>query len=284
MLDTTLVEDVDEVALGLRLRSRPKYLSLALVTLQQAITYRLPTLLTFLSNFVWVLILLFLWQTIFAARGQVGTFDWPRMRTYILVSYVVNSLVTHYSESEVIYAIREGQIAVDLIRPVDYMAARLAGAAGSALFEGALGGVAALALGIFVLHVQPPASPGAALAFAVSIALAFLVRFLISYLVSLFCFWTANGLGLMWARAAVSNVLSGALIPLQLFPGWLRSVAAILPFQALVSTPVLIYQGQRAGTGLLLALGVQVGWAVALWLLARALWIPCVRRLTVHGG
>jgi ABC-2 type transport system permease protein len=269
---------------GLRLASRPKYLSLALVAIHRAITYRVPTILTFLSNFVWVVILLYLWQTVFAARPQVGTFDWQRMRTYILIAYVVNSLVTHYSESGIIYSIRSGQVVVDLLRPVDYMVSQLAYAAGGALFEAALGGTAALLLGLFVLHISPPASPIAALAFAVSVLIAFLVRFLISFIVSLFSFWTRNGLGLMWARTAVSNVLSGTLIPLQLFPGWLQTVALALPFQALVSTPVLIYLGEIEGSGILVALAGQLAWAVALWVVARLLWRPCVRLLTVHGG
>lgn len=269
---------------GLRLHPRPKYLSLALVSVQEAIAYRVPTILTFLSNFVWVIILLYLWQTVFAARPLVGSFDWQRMRTYILVAYVVNSLVTHYTESGIIYGIRYGQVALDLVRPVDYMVGQLARAAGGAAFEGALGGVTALVLGIYVLQVSPPASPFAAVAFVVSVLIAFVARFLISFIVSLFSFWTSNGLGLMWARAAVSNVLSGTLIPLQLFPGWLHAIALALPFHALVSTPVLIYLGEIEGLAIAGALASQVAWSVALWVLARLLWRPCVRRLTVQGG
>ncbi len=269
---------------GLRLHPRPKYLSLALVAVQEAVSYRFATILTFLTNLVWVVILLYLWQTVFAARPTVGTFDLQRMRTYVLVAYVVNSLVTHYSESGIISAIRYGQVAVDLLRPVDYMTGQLARAAGGAVFEGALGGAVALVLGIYVLHISPPASPLAAAAFVASLLIAFVVRFLISFIVSLFSFWTRNGLGLMWARAAVSNVLSGTLIPLSLFPDWLHTIALALPFHTLVSTPALIYLGEIEGPAIGVALAGQFGWAIALWVLARLLWRPCVRRLTIQGG
>lgn len=272
---------------GLRLAPRPKYVSLALVGLHNAVAYRVNTILTFLTNAVWVVILLSLWETIFAARGsgaQVGDFDLQRMRTYVLVAYVANSLVTHYSESGIIAGIRYGAVVLDLLRPVDYMLGQLAGAAGGAAFEAALGGIAALLVGIYALHVSPPASFEGAAAFVVSVLLAFVVRFLISFIVSLFSFWTSNGLGLMWARAAVSNVLSGTLIPLALFPDWLRGVALALPFHTLVSTPVLIYLGEIRGSEIPIALASQVGWLIALWVLARRLWRPCVRRLTVQGG
>ena len=269
---------------GLRLHPRPKYLSLALVGLHTAITYRVNTILTFLANAIWVVILLYLWETIFAARPQVGTFDLQRMRTYVLVAYVANSLVTHYSESGIIYAIRYGGVALDLLRPVDYMLGQLARAAGGATFEAALGSVAALLLGVYALHVSPPATPLAALAFVLSVLIAFVVRFLISFIVSLFSFWTSNGQGLMWARAAVSNVLSGTLIPLALFPDWLRTVAFALPFHTLVSTPVLIYLGEIHGLDVVRAIATQLAWLAALWVLARLLWRPCVRRLAVQGG
>jgi ABC-2 type transport system permease protein len=103
-------------------------------------------------------------------------------------------------------------------------------------------------------------------------------------MVALLCFWTTNGVGLLWGQIAVMNVLSGALIPLALFPDWLRPAVLALPFQAVVHTPVAIYLGDLTGEALLWALGGQRFWVVALWWLARLLWIPASRALTVQGG
>ena len=61
---------------------------------------------------------------------------------------------------------------------------------------------------------------------------------LISFLAALLCFWTVNGVGLIWAQTAVVNLLSGALVPLAFFPYWLRAFAAWAPFQGIIATPL----------------------------------------------
>lgn len=91
-------------------------------------------------------------------------------------------------------------------------------------------------------------------------------------------------MGLVRTRIAVTNLLSGALIPIEFFPSGLQSIAEFSPFPAAVYTPVSIYLGNLAGGDLWTAIGVQVIWVIALWYVARLLWKPAVRVLVVQGG
>lgn len=268
----------------MRLAPRPKYLALALVAMQRSLAYRGTLLLSMVSNLVWVAVLYYLWRAVFSSHRSVGGFDWDRMRTYVVLSYGVNVLLSFNSEARMMATIRTGEVASELARPVDYLGAQLAQALGSAVVEGLLGGALALLLGVVALHILAPASVAAALLFLPSVALGFLVKFLISYLTGLLCFWTVNSLGLLWARAALTNVLSGALIPLQLFPDALRGLALASPFAAVVNAPVAIYLGTTTGAALIGTLALQAAWVAILWALAQALWIPSVRALTVQGG
>jgi ABC-2 type transport system permease protein len=268
----------------IRLAPRQKYVSLALASVQRAIAYRMTTLNNLIAGLVWVFVLYYLWQSVFAANPRVGDFDWDRMRTYILVSYAVNALLSFYSEARIVNAIRYGDVALDLIRPLDFLAAQLAQAIGAAVVEGLLSATFALLIGIFVLHVAPPVSGLATILFLLSVGLGFLVKFLLGYLTALLCFWTMNGLGLMWARQAVTNIFSGAVVPLALFPEPLRTLAFALPFQAVINTPLAIYLGDFGNGGVAEALVVQGVWALVLWLLARWLWGPCTRSLRIQGG
>jgi len=269
---------------GLRLSPRPKYVALATAALQRAIAYRMTTFNNVLAGLIWVGVLYYLWKTVFTANPQVGGFDWERMRTYILVSYAVNTLLSFYTEARITNAIRTGAVATELVRPIDFLTAQLAEALGAAVMEGLLGSVFAVLLGLLVFDVAPSVSLVATVSFVVSVGLGFLVKFLIGYLTALLCFWTINGLGLLWARSAVTNIFSGAIIPLALFPDTLKQVALALPFQAIINTPLAIYLGDVQGAALAAALAVQIGWIVALWLLARWVWGPCVRSLRIQGG
>jgi ABC-2 type transport system permease protein len=268
----------------LRLHPRWPYLTLALTTLQRAVAYRVTFFFSLLSGLIWVIMLYYLWGAVYATREQVASLDWPLMRTYILVSYAVNSLLSWNSLSRMVSTVRTGEVATELLRPVDYLFANLAQASGAAVVEGGLSGLLALLVGIFVLDTLPPATPLAALLFLISVLLGFVIRFLLGYMLALLCFWTLNGVGLMWAFNAVVSLASGALIPLTLFPGWLRTVLLIAPFQAIVYTPVSIYLGSVQGMALIQALAVQVSWVLILYWLARRLWQPALRALEVQGG
>lgn len=269
---------------GLRIKPRSKYLSVFMASLHRAIAYRLATLLGVASNLVWVIIPYYLWQAVFDANPQVGSFDWDRMRTYILVAYGVNTLLTFRVELRILNTIRNGDVASELLRPMHYIGAQLAEVAGAAVMDGLLTLPVVLLLGGFVFYILPPASFLVLLTFIVSVLLGFLVKFMISYITSLFCFWTLNALGLIWARLAVSSILSGALIPLEFLPGIAQVIARWSPFQAIVHTPLAIYFGDLRGGELALSLLVQLVWIGLLWLLARALWRPSLRMLTVQGG
>lgn len=269
---------------GGRLKPRSKYLSLFVAAAQRAVAYRQSILIGVVANSVWVIIPYFLWQAIFTETPQVGTFDWERMRTYIVLAYAINILLSFGVEARMMYNIRNGDVATELMRPIDYLKAQFAEASGAAVTEAALAIPLVLVFGVVVIHILPPASLLYAILFIISVALGYVVKFLISYMTGLICFWTLNALGLLWTRAALTNIFSGAFIPLSFLPGVLQTAALILPFQAIVYTPIRIYFGELAGGDLALAVGVQLFWCIALWLLARVVWRPSIKALTVQGG
>jgi ABC-2 type transport system permease protein len=270
---------------SLRLRPRPKYLAIALSAVQQTLAYRRTVLISLATSLIWVVAAYYLWQAVFAAQPEIGSFDWDRMRTYILLSYAVNVLLySSFATYRIMFIIRTGDIANELIRPFDFMLAQLAQSVGGALVEGLFSSLVAGGLGLIVFQGQLPASPGVAVAFVVSVLLGFIVKFLINFLVALLCFWTKSVLGLVWAQTAIVNILSGAVIPLEFFPDWLRTLTLYLPFQAVVHTPLAIYLGDVQGPAILVTLGVQAFWVLALLGLARLLWMPSLRALEIQGG
>ena len=80
------------------------------------------------------------------------------------------------------------------------------------------------------------------------------------------------------------KLCSGALIPLSFFTGAIESFFRFLPFSSMNYTPVMIYLGKLEGEALLRAIGLQLFWAVALFLLNSIFWKKAIKRLTVLGG
>ncbi len=270
---------------GLRMTPRWKYLSLVQMSVQRTLAYRRTVLINLATSLIWLVASYYLWRAVFVSQAQIGDFNWDRMRTYILLAYAVNVLLSSsWSTFRVMSIIRTGEIATELIRPFDFLFAQFSMSLGGALVEGLFSGLIAGAIGVVVFRIQGPVSPLAGVFFLISVVFGFANKFLINYLVALVCFWTKNSLGLAWAQTAVVNILSGALIPLEFFPGWLRTLTQFLPFQAVINAPLSIYQGAVTGAGIALTLAVQLAWIAALLGVGRLLWRPSLRALEIQGG
>jgi ABC-2 type transport system permease protein len=268
----------------MRLVPRQKYVSLTLTALQRAIAYRGATLLNLLAGLIWVTLVYYLWKTVFSARGTLQGFSWNEMRTYIVIAYAVNSLLSFQSLMHMMSTIRTGDVASELLRPVDFLGSQLSQAIGSACIEGVLSSSIALLISFLFLDIMPPHTPLALCFFMLSVCIGFLIKFLLGYLMAILCFYTLNSLGLIWAQTAVINLFSGALIPLAFFPNWLQQIILATPFQGIVYMPVALYLGKMQGVAVWQALGIQLIWVVILWIIARLFWQISIRRLDIQGG
>lgn len=258
------------------------YLALARAVALSALTYRMNFLLGLGGVFFQLVALLAVWRVLLSESAVQG-FTWPQMRAYLLVAFAAGTLVSLLGDFRMAYRIQSGLVSLDIVKPIDYQRARFAETLGGVWIEvllvAVVGGVTLAVTG----GVDTPALPALAL-FAVSMLLLIPLKFLIVYVSTLACFWTQSYIGVQWARVAVTNLLSGALIPLAFLPPWLATAAQWSPFAGLTSTPALIFIGRvDAGHGLALV-AVQLAWVIVLWSGARLIWRAAVRQLTVNGG
>ncbi|MEU3116032.1 ABC transporter permease [Micromonospora chalcea] len=258
------------------------YRSMARMALKSLLAYQTSFLFGMLASAFGVLSMLYLWRSALAAGPRQG-FDWPQMKAYLLVAFVVGSLVSSYTDYRMANRIQQGDVAMDLVRPVDYQWSRLAESVGFAVYEAGTAIVVVLAAAAIFGGMPPPDRDTVPL-FILSALLVLPLRFGIVYLSGLLVFWTQNYVGVQAARIALITLFSGALVPLAFLPEWMRVIATYLPFVGMASTPALLYTGSLDGSDATTAVLVQAAWAVALWWLARLMWSAAARKLTVHGG
>jgi ABC-2 type transport system permease protein len=134
---------------------------------------------------------------------------------------------------------------------------------------------------IFPLRLPGPLTWAA---FLCSVLLAVLVSFGMRYLVSLCVFWLHDERGIHAVALVTTMFLSGMILPLVVFPGWLGTLARALPWAAMIQTPGDVFLGKDTGGGLLGAYGFQAVWAAALLSAGRLLTRATRRRLVSHGG
>jgi ABC-2 type transport system permease protein len=145
-------------------------------------------------------------------------------------------------------------------------------------------GVAPTILGLVLFDIALPATPVAAVSFAVSLLFAIITSFAVRFLVACTAFWLLDQTGVRMLSGVLAIFLSGMTLPLVIFPEPLRSIALALPWASYLQTPADIWLGQRTGSAVLTGLTVQVLWIAVLLATCQVVLGAATRKVVVQGG
>jgi ABC-2 type transport system permease protein len=222
--------------------------------------------------------------SLYEQRTDVAGYDASDAVTYVWFAQAMLMTVFAFGWFELALRIRTGDVATDLLRPLDPLRYWLAFDLGRALYHLLFRGVPPFLLGMLFFDLRLPENPLVWLAVAVSLALAVLVSFAYRFLYNLAAFWLLDYRGVGMLAIVVSLLFSGFIIPLPFFPDWLESGARALPFAAIVQIPVDVFLGHATGIDLAGALLLQLAWAAALFGLARVVLGAATRKVVIQGG
>jgi ABC-2 type transport system permease protein len=221
---------------------------------------------------------------LYAHRPHAGGYTTSQAVTYVWLTQAALMTVYIWGWFEIAERIRSGDIVSDFGRPVDFQLYWLSQDLGRALYHAVFRGIPPFLIGALVFRLVLPNSVLPCVLFAVSLTLAVLVSFALRFLVNIATFWLLDYRGVGNLVAVFWTFLSGFAVPLTLFPGVWRTVAEALPFAGLVQTPVDIFVGSMHGRSLVIALALQVFWAMVLLGAGRAVLTVAMRKLVVQGG
>jgi len=258
------------------------YLAFATKAFAREATYRFEVFTTIGSLLLRVYLLRQLWTALYARNAGPADLPLHAMITYSAVALLM-SLVMEVDGSRIMQTrIREGTIATDFMKPISIPLFVFSDGIGRTLFE-AMTILPSLALALFIVHIDLP-SPGTFGIFLLSFACGYIVNTALNFMMNAIAFWTLEIHALQLSVRWASDLLSGQIIPLSLFPGALGTLVGVLPFAAIYSTPLRIYTGQLAPDGYTGAIAAQLGWGVLFTGFAYLIWRRASRRVVVQGG
>jgi ABC-2 type transport system permease protein len=180
--------------------------------------------------------------------------------------------------------IKSGDIAVDLIKPVNYLLTVFADQLGRSLFVAIFTMVPTVAIAALMFGFQAPSSIWNAAAFITSFGIPLLISFAFACLIIMFAFYFLATFHFVWTFGAMNSLFAGSLVPLWFYPDELRTVAELLPFQFLGFFPAAAWMGQLSTSEILVGLLLGATWSIALLGFCAWLWARITRRLIVQGG
>jgi len=259
-----------------------QYTAIMLVRLKEQLTYRLDFIVGIVNPFIQLAVLWFIWAAIYNSSPEpiIGGFTFTMMMTYTAISVVMRSFMNPNTEYWVEEEVKTGSIAGALIKPLSYPMLCFSRDSGDVLSW--LITKAPIILFAFIfLGIAGPVS----LAFFLSLFLGYMINYTLVFITAMWAFWTAGYIwGMRLSRIIISELASGAIIPLSFFPIWSQNLLNMLPFQAVFSAPLLIYTGTIAGDAVLSSILMQLAWAATLSAIAYVLWRISIKRVVIQGG
>jgi ABC-2 type transport system permease protein len=227
----------------------------------------------------------FLWRAVFRNAGQtVAGMTLSDMVTYVAVGWAIRSFYFNEIDRDLGTQVQEGRLAMNLIRPVDFQTVMIADAAGQSAFRAVLFTIPISVVLSLIFPLKPPASVAAGALFLVSAGLSFFLVAALNFLVGLVAIRSKSILGILRAKYLVFELLSGLLIPTNLFPEPLGTILLWSPFPHINFTPAMLYLGKASGFEAARLLALQAGWTVALLALGQWAWRRSQTRITIQGG
>ncbi len=264
--------------------------ALLLIGWKDALAYR-GELLVWMLTMTMPLIMLALFRAVAADAAHegatVGGFDAASFTAYFLATLCVRQLASSWAVWEMNRDIREGTLAMRLLRPVHPLVGYLCDSIAAVPLRALISVPVALAL---LYAIEGPS--GARLArdvlglalFGWSLVVAFVLAFALSALIGTLALYFESALGLWHFYIGLYGIFSGYLVPLALFPAWLRRVAELTPFPYLQSLPTELLLGRIAPAAALRPLLFQSTWAATALVVLLLLWRDAEKRFAAYGG
>jgi ABC-2 type transport system permease protein len=266
-----------------------KYWHVLTTGIQNNLTYRFNFLARALFGLIPLMAILYVWRTIYSAKGTsatVSTYTLAEMISYYLLVTVVDALTAVNEDDWQIAAdIKDGNISQFLLKPIDYLWYRLfLFVSGRATYLA----VAAVPVTLFILclrdyFVLPPNWTTFGL-FLLSTLLTAALQFLLSYTMAMLAFWVLEVSTFIFILYAFEYIASGHLFPLDILPAPLAQALFFTPFPYQLYFPISIYMGKATGIELVRGFFMQIFWVVVAYALARLAWRRGIKKYAAVGG
>lgn len=259
------------------------YWELALRSFRQVLTYRGATFAGLFTNAIFGIIIASVFVGYYNAVDGGSVRGWSEQQTITLmwINQSILMVMFVWGWWEIARTIQTGAIAMDLLKPVNFVGYWLSRDLGRAAAQMIVRFIPTFLIGNLLYDLLAPASLANAIAFGCSLALGVIVSFGWRFLLNASGFWLVDHRGINYLALAAMNILSGLLIPLSFLPDPILTIVNLLPLRAIVMIPGEIYLGQIP---IAEGLAIQVFWAIALLLLGN--WVLSLgeKKVVVQGG
>ena len=251
---------------------------------QQGLIYRLNFILWRVRSVLQLLLIYFVWWTVFQSQDQVFGYTNSSILTYILVAALIRAIVLSSRTTSVANQINDGSVVNFLVKPLGfikfYLAQDLADKLLNIFFV-------IIEISLLIILLKPEIiiqnNPIIILLFLLAAILGMILYFCISFIISLTAFWVENSWGPLFILTIILEGFSGGMFPLDILPKSIFSILMLTPFPYLIYFPSKIYLGNMHYFELLYGFMVLFFWVIASFFLMYYVLRSGLKHYTAEG-
>ncbi len=238
----------------------------------------------FSSFFICLVIFIFfnIWTAIYAGKGIIEGFTIAQMLWYLGVAeLIVMSSQLRWIET-ISEEVRTGIVASMLLKPINYVFSKLVLHMSNFLYGFFTSGFFVIFV-VYYLAGPIDVLPRAVVFSFISIIFGTLLNFVILACLGFIAFWIEDSHAIFWIYQKGLFILGGMLIPLDVYPEWIKGAIINLPFSFIIYNPAKLFI-QFNFLEFLRVLFWQLGYIALFSVILFVIYQIGIRRLQINGG
>lgn len=260
-----------------------RYLFISRISARQQWIYRGELATRAISTVLFLGVFVALWTAAFGVNqsDEMVGYTLPQMLWYLAMTETV-TLSTSRIFLDISQAVKAGDLAYVLIRPLSYPLNQVAHSLGNSAPRFVIN----LLTASIVIALGSGGFSGSWWGFFAFLVMAFLALFLdamIAVLIGLTAFWLEEVMPVYLIYQKLLFTIGGLFLPLEMFPVWLQKIAGWLPFRFIANAPARVFVHFEF-TMFLSTMGGQLAYIFFIGALLLTVWRLAQYRMVVHGG
>jgi ABC-2 type transport system permease protein len=264
-----------------------KYYPFLRANLMTMYSYRLSIFAWFLVDFFYLIMMIFLWQSIYAGETIINGYTINDMMIYFLLVGIIGIFANTEAMWTISEELRQGQISMYLIKPINYKIRIFFGELGNKIGITLImlpTSIIVLIVATFIWNLNFNFTALDLLLFVGFMPLIFIFIYEFNYLFGLISIYTTNAFGLAILMNVIISIGSGSMIPLNFYPQALKPILRVLPFQYVYNFPVNLLLGYISPKNGLIGMAFLILWIAFFKAVNHYLFKLNEKKIVIFGG
>ncbi len=255
-----------------------QYIAVIKVAFQNSAAYKIKLFFYSLTGIIQFIIYRSIWDSVYLDVKDYNGFSQESILIYFVLSFVIQSLLPRWIAMEIGWGVKKGDIIHNLLKPIKFKQYYFNYSFGDVIFTFIFMGIPIIILSIFTSSMVGCQD---LFGFIFSVTMAYIIVFHIFYMIGLLSFWLTNIWGIFITFDFVYLFFSGAYLPLQLMPKWLKIISEILPFKYIIGFPISRWLDSSVD---IMGFSIQLIWVILLTIASNLIYKKAKKKVEIFGG